>query len=367
MNPYIHLHALRSVPGVGARTLLNILEHFDTPEEAWGSPMQAFRNIPDLGSKTQAAIAEAKRTFSLEKADAELEKNNIRILPFFDPDYPSLLKEIPDFPPILYVRGNFTGWNEKPLLTIIGSRRHTNYGRQVAEKFATEAVQAGFVVVSGLAFGIDSDAHQSALNAHGETIAVLGSGIDDSHISPQSHLALARLVMQNGALVSEYPPGSEANKGTFPARNRILAGLSSGTLVIEAAEKSGTAITVRLALDYNREVFAVPGSIFSPLSTGCHQLIRQGSKPVVSMADILEEYPSFISSQSAESAEKIAPKDLSPDETMLWNILSHEALHIDMILKRSTLETTQTMAELTLLELKGLIKNVGGQQYIRIT
>lgn len=366
MNPYIHLHALRSIPGVGARTLLAILDHFDTPQEAWESPMQAFQNIPDLRPTVLASILEAKQTFSLEKADAELKKSEIRILPFFDPDYPNLLREIPDFPPILYVRGNFTGWNEKPLLTIIGSRRHTNYGRQVAEKFSTEAVRAGFVVVSGLAFGIDSDAHHAALNNHGETIAVLGSGIDDRHITPQSHLALAQDVCRSGALISEYPPGSEANKGTFPARNRILAGLSSGTLVIEAAEKSGTAITVRLALDYNREVFAVPGSVFSPLSTGCHQLIKQGAKLVVSIADILEEYPLLTSSRSTESLEKDTPKNLSPEEAIIWNFLSHEALHIDMILKRSTLETTQTMAQLTLLELKGLVKNIGGQQYIRM-
>ncbi len=367
MNPYIHLHALRSIPGVGARTLLTILEHFDTPQEAWESPLQAFQNIPELGSKTLSAISEARRNFSLEKAMEELARNDIRILPFFDPEYPTLLREIPDFPPLLYVRGNFTGWNEKPLLTIIGSRRHTNYGKQVAEKFSIEAVQAGFVVVSGLAFGIDSDAHQAALHHHGETLAVLGSGIDDSHITPQSHLALAKSVIQSGALLSEYPPGSVANKGTFPARNRIMAGLSHGTLVVEAAEKSGTAITARLALDYNRDVFAVPGSIFSPLSTGCHQLIRQGAKPVVSMADIIEEYPHIMSSRQKEPEARIAPKHLSLDETLIWNILSHETLHIDMILKRSTLGTTKTLAQLTLLELQGLAKNVGGQQYIRIT
>ncbi len=366
MNPHIYLHALRSIPGVGAKTLLAILDHFDTPQEAWESPIQAFHNIPDLGPKTRSAILEAQRSFSLEQASDELEKNNITILPFFDPEYPSLLREIPDFPPLLYVRGNFTGWNEKPFLTIIGSRRHTNYGRQAAEKFATEAVQAGFVVVSGLAFGIDSDAHQAALRNHGETIAVLGSGIDDAHVTPQSHLALAQDVCRSGALISEYPPGTDANKGTFPARNRILAGLSQGTLIIEAAEKSGTAITVRLALDYNREIFAVPGSIFSPLSTGCHQLIRQGAKPVVSIADILEEYPYLAPHKKTESHIPEAPKDLSREALALWNILSHEALHIDTILKRSTLGTTQVMAELTLLELRGLAKNVGGQQYIRI-
>jgi DNA processing protein len=173
-------------------------------------------------------------------------------------------------------------------------------------------------------------------------------------------------VIQHGALISEYPPGSTANKGTFPARNRIMAGLSAGTLVVEAMEKSGTAITARLALDYNREVFAVPGSIFSPLSTGCHRLIRQGAIPVTSMADILEAYPHLDRMKEEESGSLTPPAELSPNETIVWNILSHEALHIDMILKHSTLETTETMAQLTFLELKGLAKNIGGQQYIRM-
>jgi DNA processing protein len=366
MNPHIHLHALASIPGVGAKTLIAILNHFDTPEEAWESPSSAFRPIPDIGTKTLSAISDAQRNFSFERASEELEKNGIRILPFFDPEYPKLLREIPDFPPILYVRGNFTGWNTKPCLTIIGSRNHTAYGRQVAAKFATEAIEAGFVVVSGLAFGIDSDAHQAALDAHGETIAILGSGIDDRHITPQSHLPLARSVMQHGALVSEYPPGMTASKGTFPARNRIMAGLSAGTLVVEAMEKSGTAITARLALDYNREVFAVPGSIFSPLSAGCHHLIRQGGKPVTSIADILEEYPSLAPGADAGDPMMISTETFSPNEMIVWEILSHEALHIDMILKRSTLETTETIAQLTFLELKGLAKNIGGQQYIRM-
>lgn len=367
MHPYLYLHALASIPGVGAKTLIAILNHFDTPQEAWESPIQAFHDIPDFGPKTRSALLETRQTFSFEKAADELNRNAIHILPYFDPDYPTLLREIPDFPPLLYVRGNFTGWNEKSFLTIIGSRNHTSYGRQVAEKFATEAVEAGFVVVSGLAFGIDSDAHDAALKHHGETIAILGSGIDDAHITPQSHRALAHAVIQHGALISEYPPGSTASKGTFPARNRIMAGLSAGTLVVEAMEKSGTAITARLALDYNREVFAVPGSIFSPLSTGCHKLIRQGAIPVTSMADILEAYPHLSRTTNATSDSATAPPpSLSPDEAIVWDILSHEALHIDTILKRSTLETTATMAQLTFLELKGLAKNIGGQQYIRM-
>lgn len=366
MHKYIHLHALASIPGVGDKTLINILNRFDTPNEAWESPIQAFHDIPDLGPKTRNAILNAKEHFSLQKESDDLEKNNIDIIPFFDPAYPTLLREIPDFPPILYTRGNFTGWNEKPFLTIIGSRQHTSYGRQVTEKFASEAVQAGFVVVSGLAFGIDSDAHAAAIRNHGETIAILGSGIDDAHITPQTHLPLARSVMENGALISEYPPGSTASKGTFPARNRIMAGLSAGTLVVEAAEQSGTSITAHLALDYNREVFAVPGSIFSPLSIGCHKLIRQGAKPVLCMADILEEYPHLAQKKQSSNHLPVLPEHLSPEETVVWNILSHEALHIDIILKRSTLETTETLAQLTLLELKGLAKNVGGQQYMRM-
>ncbi len=366
MHPYIYLHALASVPGVGTKTLISILNHFDTPQEAWESPIRAFRNIPDFGPKTRDALLETRRHFSFEKAVDDLEKNGIRILPYFDPEYPNLLREIPDFPPLLYVRGNFTGWNEKSFLTIIGSRNHTSYGRQVTEKFATEAVEAGFVVVSGLAFGIDSDAHAAALRHHGETLAVLGSGIDDAHITPQSHLALAHSVIQHGALLSEYPPGSTASKGTFPARNRIMAGLSAGTLVVEAMEKSGTAITARLALDYDREVFAVPGSIFSPLSAGCHRLIRQGAIPVTGMADILEAYPHLGRATEKTTDAPTTPENLSENETIIWHLLSHEASHIDTILKHSTLETTETMAQLTFLELKGLVKNIGGQQYVKM-
>ena len=366
MHPYLYLHALASVPGVGAKTLIAILNHFDTPQEAWESPMQAFRDIPDFGPKTMDALLETRRHFSFEKAADELEKNAIRILPYFDPEYPNLLREIPDFPPLLYIRGNFTGWNEKPCLTIIGSRNHTSYGRQVTEKLATEAVEAGFVVVSGLAFGIDSDAHAAALRHHGETLAVLGSGIDDEHITPQSHRSLAHSVIQHGALLSEYPPGATASKGTFPARNRIMAGLSAGTLVVEAMEKSGTAITARLALDYDREVFAVPGSIFSPLSMGCHRLIRQGAIPATGMADILEAYPHLGHTTKKTTGSPATPENLSANEMIVWNLLSHEALHIDTILKRSTLETTETMAQLTFLELKGLAKNIGGQQYVKM-
>lgn len=367
MTESLYFHALRSVPGIGAKTLISLVERFGSAEAIWHATESELTDSKLIGPKSLASLFEARRSFSFEHERASLEKENITLLSFTNPAYPKLLREIPDFPPLLYVRGDFSGWNEKHFLTIIGSRKFTRYGKAVAEKFASDAVRVGFVVSSGLAFGIDAIAHTAALDSNGETVAVLGSGINDTHITPQTNLALAKRLMTRGALISEYPPGTEANKGTFPARNRIMAGLSFGTLVVEAADKSGTLITARLALEYNRDVFAIPGSIFSPLSIGCHKLLREGAKFTGSIEDILEECISFLPKQSNSSEEKLLPDNLTHNELRIVRHLSHEPLHIDNLVKLSTLDTADILATLTLLELKGLAKNIGGQQYIRIT
>ncbi len=361
----LYFHALRLIPGIGAKTLVSLIERFGSAEAIWNATESELSESKLIGPKAIAALLDIRRSFSFEREQELLEKESIALLPCTDSSYPKLLREIPDFPPLLYIRGNFSGWNEKHFLTVIGSRKFTRYGKEVAEKFAADAVRVGFVVTSGLAFGIDAIAHTTALDSGGETVAVLGSGINDTHITPQTNLSLAKRILTRGALVSEYPPGTEANKGTFPARNRIMAGLSFGTLVIEAAEKSGTLITARLALDYNRDVFAVPGSIFSPLSIGCHKLLREGAKFTGSIEDVLEECATFFSPQRDSLAEKTLPENLSSHERLLAKHLSHEPLHIDNLVKLSTLDTSDILAALTLLELKGLAKNIGGQQYIR--
>ena len=304
-----------------------------------------------------------------EKEWVKLETEEITVLCQSGKNYPALLKEIPDAPYLLYVRGNFD-WDRTPprsMIAVVGSRKYTPYGEQAALRLSEELTRAGLLVVSGLAFGIDSMAHKAALEAGGETLAVLGSGISDTDISPRSHVPLAKKVIAQGALVSEYPPGHPILPGNFPARNRIIAGLSLGTLVIEAAEGSGSLITADLALQYNREVFALPGSVFSPSSIGTNQLIKKGAKLVTSVQDILEELPEVISPQKPllDTEEELS-SGLTKEEEKILRVLSHDPLHVDKITRAATLETASVATFLSLLEIKGRVKNVGGMHYIRI-
>ncbi len=360
------IHALTLIPGIGNKTVRNLITHFGNPVAVWEADKKSLLEINGLGEKTVVALITGRDVISPEKEWEKVISQNIHISAFTDATYPRLLKEIPDAPAILYTRGNYD-WTEKPLIAIVGARKFTNYGEQAAYRFASDLAKAGYVIVSGLALGIDSIAHKAALEAGAETLAVLGGGIDDDSIYPRSHLSLAQAVMHSGALVSEYLPGTKVIEAAFPARNRIMAGMSLGTLVIEASENSGTLITARLALDYNREVFAVPGSIFSPASLGANALIKSGAKIVASVQDILEEFPatknSSVSEKKVSRAENIS---LSPEEKKILQILSQEPTHVDKIIKATKLETASVISALTLLEIKAFAKNIGGMNYIEI-
>lgn len=359
------LYALSLIPGIGNKTLRDLIVHFGSAEAIWEADEKSLLAINGLGPITVAAIVAGRNSLHPEKELEKITGQGINILAFTDETYPRLLKEIPDAPMILFVRGNYD-WKEKPLIAIVGTRKFTSYGEQVAERLATDLAHAGYVIVSGLAFGIDSIAHKAALVAGCETLAILGSGVDEASISPQSHLPLSRAVINSGALISEYLPGTKATEGTFPARDRIIAGMTLGTVVIEAPEKSGALITARLALDYNREVFAVPGSIFSPASLGTNRLTKAGAKIVTSVQDILEEFPRTHSARNApEETAPTAHLHLSPEEEKVLRLLSHEPLHVDKIIKEARLETSSANSILTLLEIKGLIRDVGSMHYIR--
>ncbi len=361
MNEPLAFHLLNCLPGCGARTIRFLVGHFGSAEAAWEAPARAWEA---LGQPRLAAMAQARTGLDPEKESARLTETGIEVISFTDPQFPSLLSEIPDAPALLYVRGSFRGWNEQPLLAIVGSRKFTNYGKQVAQELARTLSQAGYVIVSGLAFGIDAIAHEAVLEAKGTTLAILGSGIDDQSLSPQSHLRLAQEVAENGALISELTPGSNATVGTFPARNRIMAGLCQGIIVVEAAEGSGSLITARLALDYNREVFSVPGSIFSPSSVGTHRLIKDGARLVTGVQDILEEFTSGNQPLSMPTSETVLT-DLDPDEALIYQRLSQEGQHIDNLIAAVRLETTRVSMALTRLELRGLVKNIGNMHYTR--
>lgn len=273
--------------------------------------------------------------------------------------YPKLLKEIFK-PPVLYIRGNFQK-TDKHSLAIVGTRTPTHYGKQVAEKFTYELAQAGFTIVSGLAMGIDALVHKTALQAKGRTIAVLGSGIDDKSLYPQENKKLAQKIEKSGAVISEYPVGTSGRPGYFPQRNRIISGISLGVLIIEAGFKSGALITARCAIDQNREVFCVPGSILSEKSVGPNNLIKLGAKLVTRIEDILEELNLTQSLKLFETKKIIGD---NAEEKKILKFINYEPVHIDELIKQTKLNTAIINATLSIMEIKNKIKNMGGGNYV---
>ena len=275
--------------------------------------------------------------------------------------YSKILKEIADPPRLLYCRGNLNLLNTF-CFGVVGSRMLTSYGKEATQHIVQSLVREGFTIISGLALGIDSVAHKATLDNGGKTIAVLGTGINDESVYPNTNLNLAKQILaKDGLIVSEYPPGEVGYKSNFPARNRIISGLSKGVLVVEADEKSGSLITAKSAAEQNRDVFAIPGSIFSSKSRGANALIKSGAKLVASTQDILEEY-----SKNAEF--ELQPKnDIStkdPVEKKILDILDEkESLGADEIIRESDEETSKVLAALSMLEIKGKIKNLGNGQY----
>jgi DNA processing protein len=365
-NDALYIHALRSIEGIGDGTLARLLLHFGSGEQAWLAQESEIDTIPKIDPRRKAALIVGRKNIDPYQLWDNLLAQDIVLRTKHDPTYPQLLKEIPDSPETLYTRGHFDWAKSVSCIAIVGSRKHSPYGLQVAKQLAEDLTEAGLTVVSGMAFGIDSVAHRGALDVNGETLAVLGSGIDNASLTPVSHFQLAQKIMAQGALLSEYPPGTPATQGSFPMRDRIIAGLCLGTIVIEAGEKSGSLITANCALDYNREVFAIPGSIFSPYSIGTNQLIKHGAKLVTGVTDILEELKieQTSSFSASESSEKIS--SLSTEERIILSALSTEPLHIDKIIKISNLKAPVVSSLLALLEIKGLAKNLGGMHYVRV-
>ena len=361
------LYALSRIPGVGNKTLVALLQHFGSGLATWKAVLDPQTDLPHIRPQALTALRTHTSTLDPTLLWNELSASGVSALAYTDSNFPPLLREIPDAPALLYIRGTYDWKSTAPFITIVGTRTPSNYGRQVVADFTRRLSSAGFTVISGLAFGIDSLAHQATLESGGHTLAVIGSGVDDHSISPQSHLRLAHdIVTRGGAVISELIPGTQATTGTFPARNRIMAGMSPITLVIEATEKSGTLITARLALEYNRDVYAIPGSIFTQGSIGCHRLIQHGAKLITSIEDILEDYPLTVSSTSSSDTQTDIQLDLPPDENRVFTYLTREPTHIDHIILHTKQSASEISTILTLLEMKGLAKNLGGMHYIRI-
>lgn len=334
---------------------------FATLDDAWKAE---FDDLRQTGWEDQLINEFLSWRDNLDetKISAELARHQIECVTISDPDYPPLLKQIYDPPFCLFIRGRLSAEN---CLAVVGSRKFSIYGKQVAENLTEELAKRGITIVSGLALGIDSIAHESALRQNGKTIAVLGSGVDPLHIAPANHAALAeRIIGKNGAIISEYPPGTMPSKYSFPQRNRIIAGLSMGVLVIEAAEKSGSLITAQCALDNGREVFAVPQNITSPTSFGTNNLIKSGARAITGVEDIIEALNIEKTITSVENRKN--PPTLSPTETILMASITREPIHIDEIIKAGALPSNIVNGTLTLLEMKGIIKNLGGMMFVAV-
>lgn len=363
---------LARLPGLGPRTRIALLERFGTLEALFQAdraslqPVLADDTFLSLGlvdaQAAVAAIARGPDAQALAPDLAWLSEEQHHLVCWGDPDYPALLREIADPPLVLYVHGR-RELIARPQLAIVGSRNPTALGRQNAAAFARALAEAGLAITSGLALGIDTAAHRGTLEAGGATIAVAGTGLD--RVYPPRNRDLAHAIVGSGALVSEFPVGTSVRPGNFPVRNRIISGLSLGVLVVEAAERSGSLITARLAGEQGREVFALPGSIHSPLARGCHALIRQGAKLVETAAHVLEELGplAHVSGVVHEPEAPTTAPTLAPLERRLLDCVGYDPTHVDALVDRSGLTADTVSSILLQLELRGLVlAGPGGYQ-----
>lgn len=350
--------ALSLVPGIGPARFTRLIEQFGSAEAAWrASPADLAR--ADLDRQIRDRLLALRARLDPDEELARLRRRGISTVTSEDASYPESLRTIADPPPILYVLGELAA-RDAWAVAVVGTRRATAYGRQVCDRLVGDLARAGVTIVSGLAKGIDTYAHRAALAAGGRTVAVLAHGLDQ--VYPPENLHLAREIAGQGALVTEFALGTRPDAANFPRRNRIIAGLACATLVVEAGASSGALITADFALEQGRDVFAVPGSIFSPASEGTNRLIRDGAKPVCRAEDVLEELNLTLVPQQAAARE-----DLPADETeaALLRLIGHEPIHIDDLGRAAALPIPVVSGVLTLLELKGMVIQVGAMQYVR--
>ena len=352
-----HWLRLTSSPGVGGEARRRLLGAFGLPQSIFSAPLSSLGATVDMALAERLIGHDAEKEIDAGLSWAAVAGNHIVTLA--DAEYPRALLDQADPPLLLYAKGRLDLLNQ-PAISIVGSRNATRQGEANAEAFAEALSQAGMTVVSGLALGIDAAAHRGALKGSGSTIAVIGTGPD--RIYPARNQDMARTIAEQGLIVSEFPVGMPPLAANFPRRNRVIAGLGLGCLVVEAAERSGSLITARLAAEAGREVFAIPGSIHSPLSRGCHALIRQGAKLVESAQDILEEF-----SFSPRVTDRMAKQSQSAgiDDTPLLSALGHDPCGLDELIERTGLTADRVLAMLMALELDGRVAQLPGGLYQR--
>ena len=349
--------ALASDLRFGPKSFMTVRSRMPNMQALWDQSEQDWQQA-GIPNELVARIGEIRKASNLEVLDERLQSGGVELLTIEDQAYPALLKEIAVPPAVLFVKGTLP---DMPTVAVVGTRMMTPYGKRVVADVVGELSRQGLVIVSGLALGIDGAAHRAALESRGKTWAVLASGVDQPY--PATHRQLARDILETGgALISEFPLGTGALKHHFPIRNRIIAGLSRATLVIEAAEQSGSLITARSALEANRDVFAIPGSVYAPGSKGPHMLIQMGAKLVQSADDILQELH-LVNAKTEQQTRNIVPD--SKEEALILEQLGAEPITIDDLAIATELDASMVMSTVTLMEMKGRIRHLGNNCFVR--
>ena len=354
-----YLLALSQCALMGPSRLARLRAFFNSWEKAWSASQRELQNS-GLEGKIASRLTIFRKKFNYKHFLVFLERHNIKTLTRDEVGYPKLLKQIYLPPPLLYYRGKIE-LCDRPTIAIVGTRKPSAYGKQVAEKIVAELVEAGLTIISGLALGIDALTHEITLTKKGHTVAVLGSGPEA--IYPIANFHIGESIAERGCLLSEFRPGIPPLKSNFPRRNRLIAGLCLGTLVIEASEKSGSLITARHALQENREVMMIPGNIYSPLSSGTNAFIQMGARLITCAQDILS---ALGLEQAMGQSSLLAPQTLSLDERNIVEQLGYEPLHINELVRALKLDISLINSRLTIMEIKGLVKNIGNMNYIRL-
>jgi DNA processing protein len=362
VNDLYYWIALRLVFGVGNVNYKNLIYRFGAPENVFQADPRDIAAVEGVSGKAIEAIRQFKPSKDIDSELEHIHNKNIAVITLTDPAYPANLKNIYDPPPFLYVRGTITPQDDTAV-AIVGSRVASDYGSTATERISRELAHAGITIVSGMARGIDSTAHHGALSARGRTFAVLGSGIDI--IYPPENRQLYASIAEHGAVFSEFPMGTKPHAYNFPARNRIISGLSLGVLVVEASLNSGSLITAQLALEQGRDVFAVPGNVHSYKSKGTHKLLKEGAKLVESAQDILEEIRGDVPAQHHTQQNTAADAEMSAECRTVYHVLTEEPLHIDEVILKTGFSSSHVSSLLLELELNGMVKQVPGKRFIK--
>ena len=359
-NPQLACLGFSLVQGIGPRRLARLLQHFGDPGAAW---LASDGQLAEAGLERplRQRLLELRRELNMERELERIVATGATLRTLLDDNYPEQLRNLTDPPLALYIKGDLLPI-DRNALAMVGTRKATTYGRDVAGRLAQDLARQEVSVVSGLAYGVDAAAHRGALKAGGRTVAVLGCGVDV--VYPADHRKLAQEISQQGALISEYPMGTLPEGRNFPRRNRIISGLSLGVLVVQAPLASGAIITANIAAEQGREVFAVPGNILDPVSAGCHRLIQDGAKLVTSAGDILDELNlAWTRVEAASVTERVVPANAT--EASLLARLGVEPTHVDDLVRECQLPVANVSSTLTILELRGLARKVGPMQYCR--